>query len=73
MSNNIFANREHLWEKIIVIIAVIVPVLVTALVYISPPSMAKSLDLTMLPKFHAVLNGSVAVMLLLSFYFIKNK
>ncbi|MBL7784569.1 MAG: DUF420 domain-containing protein [Chitinophagales bacterium] len=70
---NFFANNEQLWAKIIVIVSILVPVLVTLLFYVQPPQMANSFDFSVLPPFHAFLNGSVAVLLVLSFYFIKNK
>lgn len=66
-------KNEQFWTKAIVWISVLVPVLVTILAYISPPKIALDFDLHILPKFHAFINGSVSLLLLASFYFIKQK
>lgn len=71
--NNYATRRESFLTRLIVFISLAVPVLVTALVYIKPPQAAANLDLRMLPLFHAILNGSVAVLLSLSYWFIKQK
>ncbi len=73
MSESKFFSNEQLWAKIIVAISIAVPTLVTIIFYISPPNISTSFDLKVLPKFHAFLNGSVAILLLMSWYFIKNK
>ena len=64
---------EQFWSKAIVWVSVLVPVLVTALVYISPPKIAMGFDIHLLPKIHAIINGSVSILLAMSFYFIKQK
>lgn len=66
-------KNEQFWSKAIVWVSVLLPVLVTALVYISPPKIDVGFDLQLLPKFHAFINGSVSLLLLASFYFIKQK
>ena len=71
--NNTFVSSEQLWAKIIVAISITVPVLVTILAYVSPPDIKTSFDFSILPLFHAILNGSVSVSLMCSFYFIKQK
>ncbi len=71
--NNTFVSSEQLWAKIIVAISVTVPILVTILAYVSPPDIKTSFDFSILPLFHAILNGSVSVLLMCSFYFIKQK
>ncbi len=73
MNESKFFSNEQLWAKVIVAISIIVPVLVTIIFYIAPPTVSSSFDLKILPKFHAFLNGSVAILLMLSWYFIKNK
>ena len=72
MNESKFFSNEQLWAKIIVAISVAVPVLVTILFYVSPPQISTSFNLKVLPKFHAFLNGSVTILLLMSWYFIKN-
>lgn len=69
---NIF-SKEQFWAKVIVFVSIAVPVLIAILFKISPPDISTSFDFKILPKFHAFLNGSVAILLMLSFYFIKNK
>jgi putative membrane protein len=66
-------KSEQFWNKAIVWVSVIVPVLVTILAYVAPPKIDTNFDLHLLPKLHAVINGSVALLLLASFYFIKQK
>ena len=68
-----FFSREQVWAKIIVLISVLVPVLVVALFYLAPPEVNTSFNWKILPKFHAVLNGTVSLLLLSSWYFIRNK
>ncbi|MGB0838995.1 MAG: DUF420 domain-containing protein [Chitinophagales bacterium] len=68
----VFSN-EQLWSKIIVGVSIVVPLLVVSIFYISPPNIETNFDWKILPKFHALLNGSVSILLLLSWYFIKQK
>lgn len=71
MSN--MMQNEQFWSKIIVILSVAVPVLVAALFYTVKVDANVGFDLHILPKFHAILNGTVAFLLSLSWYFIKQK
>ena len=68
-----FFSNEQLWSKIAVGVSIAVPVLITILFNVSPPEIATDFNWKILPKFHAILNGMVTILLLLSFYFIKNK
>lgn len=70
---NTFTQNQNFWTRLIVIISVVVPVLVTILFYVSPPNFSVGFNLKILPKLHACINFSVSVLLLLSFYYIKNK
>ncbi len=71
MSN--IAQNEQLWSKIIVLVSVIVPVVVALLFYTAKPNVNLGIDLHLFPKFHAILNSMVTVLLLSSLYFIKQK
>ena len=56
----------------IVVISILVPVLVAILFKIQIGN-SSNLDLTFFPKFHAFLNGSAAISILIGFYFVKTK
>ena len=70
--STLFSN-EQLWSKIAVALSIAVPVLVVTVFNIAPPAIETDFNWKILPKFHAILNGIVTILLLLSFYFIKNK
>ncbi|MCB0515286.1 MAG: DUF420 domain-containing protein [Chitinophagales bacterium] len=73
-NSNTFRRNERLWAKIIVWVSVAIPVVVGLLFYVSPPSqLSLPFSIKVLPKFHALLNGSVFVLLLASWYFIRQK
>lgn len=57
----------------IVVFSAIVVLLVGAMFMISPPDITLPFDSKIMPKFHAIINGTVSVLLLLSWYFIKKK
>lgn len=57
----------------IVIFSIVVVGLVGLLFIISPPDITLPFDPHILPKFNAIMNSGVTIMLLLSLYFIKNK
>ncbi len=58
----------------IVVFSVVVVGLVGAMFMVSPPeNLVLPFDPHILPKFHAGINFTVSILLLLSFYFIKNK
>lgn len=57
----------------IIIASIIVPVLVSVLFFLQPIQIKTSFDLHIFPKFHAILNSSTAICLILGMYFIKNK
>ena len=70
MSNKMFSN-EQLWTKIIVLVSIAVPALVAILFKLSPPQAIPDFNFKLLPKFHALINATVTVLLLLSWRFIK--
>ncbi len=66
--------KEKFWVRAIVLFSIAVPLLVTLLIKVSPPvDAAANFNWKLLPRFHAMLNGSVFFLLLSSWYFIKNK
>lgn len=73
MSENTFKVQEQLWVKIIVLVSVAVPILVAILFSIPQVNISLPFDVKLLPKFHAILNGSVFCLLLFSWYFISQK
>ncbi|HRI28080.1 MAG TPA: DUF420 domain-containing protein [Chitinophagales bacterium] len=73
MSSQIFADKEQFWSKLIVIISVVVPVLVALLFRLPQLNLQLPFDVMLLPKFHAIINGTVTVLLMASYYFIRNK
>lgn len=56
----------------ITIISIAIPVLVAALFYLPRPNLQLGFDIHILPLLHAVLNGTTAVLLLASLYFIRS-
>jgi len=63
--------KEERWSKVIVIVSIIIPVLIAVLFRMSPPDVQTDFNWKLLPRFHAFLNGSVFILLLLSWNFIK--
>lgn len=68
-----FAEKEQFWAKLIVFVSVLVPVLVAVLFRLPQVNLELPFDVKLLPKFHAIINASVSVLLVLSFYFIRQK
>ncbi|MFN8238234.1 MAG: DUF420 domain-containing protein [Chitinophagales bacterium] len=68
---------ERISEKkiniFIAVISVAVPLVVVALLKITPPEITLNFNLNFFPKFHAILNSLTTVSLLVGFYFIKQK
>ncbi|MBK7036586.1 MAG: DUF420 domain-containing protein [Bacteroidetes bacterium] len=58
-------------NRIILLISIAVPLLVAILFY--TPAIHLNINISFLPKFHAMLNSGVAILLLFGLYFIKNK
>ena len=68
-------QKDKFYIPLIVILSVIIPIVVAALMFL-PDSLRLSFggaDLRSLPFFHAVLNGSTAILLFVGFVWIKNK
>lgn len=68
-------NKDHVWKPIIIGLSVVIPIAV-AVLFLLPEDMKLNMgnvDLRSLPFFHASLNGSTAILLLLGFWFISQK
>ena len=68
-------KKDRIYIPIIVALSVIIPLAVAGLMFL-PDDMRVSFggaDLRSLPFFHAVLNGSTAILLFVGFVWIKNK
>ncbi len=55
----------------ITIVSIAIPLVVVVLFYLKPPEVALGFDLHILPTFHASLNFSTALLLMLGYYFIR--
>lgn len=62
---------DSFYKKLIIVVSVLVPVLVTALVFVKIP--VEGINLLFFPKFHATLNSITSVLLITGFLFIKRK
>ena len=68
-------SKDKFYIPFIAIISVVIPIVVVILLIIpeSRRGALGNIDVSSLPLFHEVLNGTTAVMLLLGYYFIRNK
>ncbi len=71
--SNLAVQKEPLLTRLIVFVSIAIPALIAFLFKVAPPEIDHSMDLTVLPLFHALLNFTVSILLLASWYFIKNK
>lgn len=62
---------EAFYKRLIIIISLLIPVIVTALVFVKIP--AEGVNLRFFPPFHATLNSITTLLLLSGFFFIKQK
>jgi len=58
---------------VIAVISIAVPALVIAMLKIAPPTIALGTDLSIFPKFNAIVNSGTTLCLLIGLFFIKNK
>ena len=68
-------KQDSVFVPLIIALSVIIPIVV-ALLMLFPDVFhieSESIDFSSLPFFHAILNGSTAVLLLTGFVLIKNK
>lgn len=71
MANNNLS--ETFYKRLFIGISVVVAGLVALLFVIKPPEVNLGIDLTLFPKFHAILNSIATVALLSGYYFIRQK
>ena len=64
--------KERTLNILIIIVSILVPVIVAVLFKLQP-GLGSNMNLTFFPKFHAILNGSTALCLMVGVYFIKQK
>jgi putative membrane protein len=58
---------------VIAVISIVVPTLVIAMLKIAPPAISHDTDLSIFPKFNAIVNTGTTLCLLVGLFFIKNK
>ncbi len=73
MSEQSLLSKEQFLSKLVVFVSGLVTLLVILTFNISPPAIETDFNFKILPKFHAILNLCVSVLLILSWYFIVNK
>ncbi len=62
---------DSAYKKIIIAISLLIPAVVTALVFVKIP--VEGINLLFFPKFHATLNSITTILLTSGFFFIKQK
>lgn len=70
---NLAKRKEPLLIRLIVFVSVAIPALIAIMFKVAPPQIDHNYDLSILPMFHAGINFTVSLLLLSSWYFIKNK
>lgn len=66
-------NNDRSYLILIAILSVAVPLLVAFLLFMPQTGKLGNVDVTFLPKLHALLNSLTAISLLTGYYFVKNK
>jgi len=66
-------NNDRNYLILIAILSVAVPLLVAFLLFMPQTGKLGDVDVTFLPKLHALLNSLTAISLLTGYYFVKNK
>jgi putative membrane protein len=73
MEDNSLAKNDRKYLVLIAILSVVVPILVSVLLFIPQTGKLGDIDLYFLPKLHAVINSLTAIALVAGYYFIKNQ
>lgn len=73
LNQEYLAAKQKVLTKIIVAVSIAIPVVVAILLFTAAPEVETSIDLKLLPKFHAILNSLTAICLILGFVFIKQR
>jgi len=71
--NYLIAEKQKLFSNIIIILSIAIPLVVTILLFSSKPTLEHSINIKVLPTFHAILNSITSVLLILALVFIKMK
>ncbi|TVR79437.1 MAG: DUF420 domain-containing protein [Chitinophagaceae bacterium] len=66
-------EQDKLYRNVIIIISIAIPLVVTLLFFTKPPDIDLGINMTIFPKFHAILNSLTTLLLLSGLYFIKKK
>ena len=66
-------QKNRKWNIAIIVVSILIPLIVSALFRSQPPEVTPEFDLTIFPKFHAIINSTASLLLILGFYFIKQK
>lgn len=67
------APKKDPWVKTIVAVSILIPLAVFILMYLPEEYRVLNLDVSGLPLFHAILNGSTALCLIMGWWFVRNK
>lgn len=70
MSNKL-AEKEPFYRKLIIILSIVIPIAVFALIMLPENLRVSDLDVSSLPLFHAILNGTTALLLIIGRMLIK--
>lgn len=64
---------EKRYMKFIIAVSIIIPAVVALLIFKPEPFKIGNMDVTVLPLFHALINGTVSILLVVGLIFIKKK
>lgn len=73
LNQNYLVGKQKMLSKVIIGVSIAIPVVVAILLFTAAPEVETSIDLKLLPKFHAILNTLTALALIAGFVFIKNR
>lgn len=73
LNQNYLVGKQKVLSKIIIGVSIAIPVVVAILLFTAAPEVETSIDLKILPQFHAILNTLTAIALIAGFIFIKNR
>ncbi len=73
MITDALAARQKGLTRVVIAVSLLIPVVVAILLFMTPPQVTSDFDFTVLPRLHAVFNSLTAVLLVLSFFFIRAK
>ena len=65
--------KDNIYKPIIITLSILIPIVVAILMVIPGRQNSADSPISSLPLFHAVLNGSTALCLILGYFFVKSK